>query len=423
MSCNYNYKFFDVDVVHSSNENSRKIFHYKDCQVADYVIDTLSHTHRGYLSTSTGFAIVYTIDFECNGLHSEVTSKSDLTYRTEPGAINEFPKIEYNNADNIRTWVMFGFENGIEKIEFPIFKTTTGFAENDNDSGFYVEGIENRYPLLNSAIDNARDNRNLPVGTNVNFKAITASVQDTPEGEKLLRGIYYEDCRVKGSDITTYYDHEEPFALVGGFAVNHSIDFGCEEMTPLNPNYDVSRKTNEQNYDYNMAADVQAIAEFRFHDNTIATIDFPIFKQDQVLSKSYPTFRLIGLVGDYPPLYKQVDIAAKNNQISGINLADELFDVDVNIMKKDKTVRGFSYSDCRVNNYEVATQQGNEEGFFFWFALENTFEFECRGYHPINPSYDAMSKPDHLENNNNKYWPETQRWSDEFRYIPRDKSN
>ena len=172
-----------------------------------------------------------------------------------------------------------------------------------------------------------------------------------------------------------------------------------------------------------MAADVQAIAEFRFHDNTIATIDFPIFKQDQVLSKSYPTFRLIGLVGDYPPLYKQVDIAAKNNQISGINLADELFDVDVNIMKKDKTVRGFSYSDCRVNNYEVATQQGNEEGFFFWFALENTFEFECRGYHPINPSYDAMSKPDHLENNNNKYWPETQRWSDEFRYIPRDKSN
>jgi len=413
----YNYKIFDVDVVHSSNENTRKIFHYNDCQVADYVIDTLSHTHRGYLSTSTGFAIVYTIDFECNGLHSDVTSKSDLTYRTESGLVNEFPKLEYNNADNIKTWVMFGFENGIEKIEFPIFKTTTGFAENDDDSGFYVEGIENRYPLLNSAIDNARDNRNLPLGTNVDFEAIAAFVQDTPEGEKLLRGIYYNDCHVKGSDIATYYDHEEPFALVGGFAVNHSIDFGCKEMTPLNPNYDVNRVTNEQRYDYNMASDVHAIAEFRFHDNTIEIIDFPIFKQDQVLSKSYPAFQLLGLIGDYPLLYKQVDIAAKNNQVQGRTLADDLFDVDVNLMKGDKTIRGFSYSDCRVINYEVATQQGNEEGFFFWFALENTFEFECSGYHPKNPSHDTISKPDQPEQSNNKYWQNTQQWSDEFKYT------
>jgi hypothetical protein len=419
----YNYKFFDVDVVLANNENSRKIFYYRDCQVADYVVDTLSHTHRGYLSKDTGFAIVYTIDFDCNGLHSKVTSESDLTYRTEPGLIKEFPKLEYNHADNIRTWVMFGFENGIEKIEFPIFKTTSGFAENDDDSGFYVEGIENRYPLLNSAIDNARDNRNLPVGTNVDFKAIAAFVQDTPEGEKLIRGIYYEDCQVKGSDVTTYYDKEEPFALVGGFAVNHSIDFSCVKMTPLNPNYGLNRVTNEQYYDYNMASGIHAISEFRFHDNTIEIIDFPIFKQDQVLSKLEPTFRLMGLVGDYPLLYKQVDIAAKNNQDIGVSLADELFDVDVNLMKEDKKIREFSYSKCRVVDYEVATQQGNEEGFFFWFALENTFEFECSGYHPKNPSYDTTLEIDQPKQSNNKYWQDTQQWSDEFRYIPRDKSN
>lgn len=414
----YNYKFFDVDVVLTSNENSRKIFHYIDCQVADYVIDTLSHTHRGYLSKSTGFAIVYTIDFECGGIHSGVTSKEDLTYRTEPGFINEFPKLDYNHAKNIRTWVMFGFENGIEKIEFPIFKTTSGFAENDDGSGFYVEGIENRYPLLNSAIDNARDNRNLPLGTNVDFRAIAAFVQDTPEGEKLLRGIYYEDCHVKGSDATTYYDHEEPFALVGGFAVNHSIDFGCEEMTPLNPNYDISRITNEQKYDYNMASDIHAIAEFRFHDNKIEIIDFPIFKQNQILSKSFPVFQLIGLVGDYPLLYKQVDIAAKNNRGTGVSPTDNLFDVDVNLMKEDKTIRGFSYSDCRVIDYEVATQQGNEESFFFWFALENTFGFECVGYHPKNPVYDTMF--DISSENDIKSTldlRDTDSWGPEFRYT------
>lgn len=413
----FNYKFFDVDVVFTSNENSRKIFRYIDCQIADYVVDTLSHWQRGYLTDGWGFAIVYTIDFECNGVHSKVTSKSDLTYRTEPGVIKEFPKLEYNHADNIRTWVMFGFENGIEKIEFPIFKTTSGFAENDDDSGFYVEGIENRYPLLNSAIDNARDNRDLPVGTNIGFKAIAAFVQDTPEGEKLLRGIYYEDCRVKGSDITTYYDKDEPFVQIGGFAVNHSIDFDCVKMTPLNPNYDVSSVTNEQYYDYKMASGIHAIAEFRFHGNTIEIIDFPIFKQDQILSKSEPVFRLMGLVGDYPLLYKQVDNDAKFNQQTGVFRGQELFDVDVSLMKEDKKIREFSYSNCRVVDYEVATQQGNEEGFFFWFALENTFEFECAGYHPKNPIYDEMIETDKKKGVSSLDLRNTDTWGYKFKYT------
>jgi hypothetical protein len=172
-----------------------------------------------------------------------------------------------------------------------------------------------------------------------------------------------------------------------------------------------------------MASEIHAIAEFRFHDNTIETTDFPIFKQHQVLLKSEPTFQLTGMIGGYPLLYKQVDDSVNKNIALGVSLADELFDVDVNLMDGDKIIRGFSYSDCRVVDYSVATQKGNEEGFFFWFALDNTFEFECTGYHPKNPSYDTMSEPDHLEQNNNKYWQNTQEWSDEFRYIPRDKSN
>jgi len=27
------------------------------------------------------------------------------------------------------------------------------------------------------------------------------------------------------------------------------------------------------------------------------------------------------------------------------------------------------------------------------FALENTFEFECQGYHPNNPGFDVILKP------------------------------
>jgi hypothetical protein len=80
---------------------------------------------------------------------------------------------------------------------------------------------------------------------------------------------------------------------------------------------------------------------------------------------------------------------------------------------------------CLITDYIVDTPAvaGKEESFFFWFALENTFEFECSGYEPKNPPYDTMSKQEKSEQNLNKYWPDTQGWSDEFRYIPRDKSN
>ena len=415
----YNYRFFDVDAVFTSNDESRKTFQYRDCQIENYQVETLSHTHRGYLPLGTGFAIVETIDFDCNGVHSKITNIDELEYKTDSGTIRELPKLEYNYADDIHTYVTFEFDNGKEKIEFPFFKTNSGFGEDDNP-GFHVEGIVNVYPLLSSAVANARDVRDLAIGKNNDFNAKVEFVQEAPDNYKLLRGINYEDCRVIGSDLTTYYDKEEPFATVGGFAMNHSIDFDCAGMEPQNPRYDESMTTNEINRDYNMASGIHAIADLKFKDNTIETIDIPIFIQQNILSKSYPTFQLKGIVGDYPLLYNQVDKTAKINQGTGVTQTHELFDVDVNLKDKESSVRGFSYLGCRITDYTVASQHGNEESFFFWFALENTFEFECTGYDPKIPSNDTTSKPDQ---NNNKYWPDTQRWSDEFRYIPRDKSN
>ena len=68
----------------------------------------------------------------------------------------------------------------------------------------------------------------------------------------------------------------------------------------------------------------------------------------------------------------------------------ELFQVDIDLFYDDKTVRGLNYVDCRVVNYDVQTQRKGEESYFKGFALSNTFEFECLGYHPNNPIYDAM---------------------------------
>ena len=444
------YRYFDIDVefthatgkfdVHHlvysgsggedflipSDAKPRKTLHYSDCQISDYLIDTVFNSYRSYGDAETGFAILETIDFVCGGVQSDITSKEDLTYKTEQGEIREFPKLEYNYADNIRTFVTFEFDNGVEKIEFPIFHLISGFAE-DDDPSFHVEGVVNQYPLLSSAIDNARDNRNLPIGTNTDFRAIAAFLQETPDGDKFLRGIYYEDCNVVGSDITTYYDNEEPYATVGGFAINHSIDFDCAGMIPLNPGYDKSMKTNEViRDDYLMASGTNAIAEFRFHDNTVETIDFPRFEHQEIFAQSDPTFLLAGMVGNYPLLYQQVDITEKINQsVGGLKIAHKPFNVEVNLLQNEKSIREFSYENCLVTDYLVDSPAvaGKEESFFFWFALENTFEFECTGYEPKNPPYDEMLKIKKSELDSNKYWPDTQDWSEEFRYIPRDKSN
>ena len=414
----YNYRYFDVDAVLTSNDESRKTFHYIDCQIEDYQVDTLSHTHRGYLPLGTGFAIVETIDFDCNGVHSKVTSQDVLEHRTEPGAIRELPKLGYDFADNVHTYVTFEFDNGIEKMEFPIFKINSGFAE-DDDPSFHVEGIVNQYPLLSSAVDHARDVRDLALGANTDFNAKVEFIQETPDDNKILRVIYYKDCHAIGSDMATYYDHEEPFATVGGFAINHSIDFDCAGMNPQNPRYDESVTANEQNRNYKMASGLKAIAEFRFDDNTVETIDFPIFIQQNILSKSDATFQLKDIVGDYPLLYKQVDEDAKINQISGVTQTHNLFDVDVNLKYGEQAVRGFSYSDCRVTDYVVATQQGNEEAFFFWFALENTFEFECMGYEPKNPRYDEMFEPVKNRSLSTLDLRETDSWGPLFKYTRR----
>jgi len=418
----HNYKFFDVEASAITADSTRKIFFYHDCQIADYLIDTLSHTHRGYLSNNTGFAIVETIDFKCAGLQSETTVHDDLVYQTELGTIRELPKLEYGFADDIHTFVTFEFDYGTERMEIPIFKTTSGFGEDDNPS-FHAEGIVNWYPLLASAVDNARDNRDLSIGTNLDFNAKVEFIQESSESEKLVRGIFYEDCRIVGSDIITYWDKEEPYATVGGFAVNHSFDFDCAGMEPMNPSYDKDLRKNQIVRDYLMASDTKAIAEFRFIDNTITIIDFPRFEHQGVIGKSAPQFLLGGMVGEYPLLYNQVDEDANTNQITGVSLINKLFDVDVNIVSKDKTVRVMSYENCRTIDYTVESQQGNEEAFFFWFALQNTFEFECQGYHPKTPVNDKMSESDQPKVIISKYWENTQRWGDDFRYIPRDKSN
>jgi len=195
-------------------------------------------------------------------------------------------------------------------------------------------------------------------------------------------------------------DKEEGFTGKSGFALVEQVGFTCAGMTTNNPVYDErndsSRRSAMYNvlpiHSYNVGTGAHAQATFTYGDG-MEIIYFPIFDQSDVLGKSYPTFTLQGIVGDYPMLYERVDENLSIQKVSGSSYVEE-FDVDVELLYGDESVRGFNYSDCRVIDYDVGSAMNKEESYVKGtFALENTFQFECRGYTPNNPVYDAMFKP------------------------------
>ena len=61
------------------------------------------------------------------------------------------------------------------------------------------------------------------------------------------------------------------------------------------------------------------------------------------------------------------------------------------LVSGEKVIRGFNFVNCRAIDYTVSTDTNHEESYVKnKFALENIFDFECQGYHPNNPMYDAM---------------------------------
>jgi hypothetical protein len=395
-SYEWNYQLFDVDIDFIKNGTSMRTLSYHDCYVDDYKVKTLTDDYESYMSSKTGFAIIDDIDFLCGGLNS-ITNIVNDSWRPVYSTI-EYSQTPFDFAEDVRTFITFEFDEGVEKIEFPYFQTNSGFEE-DSDNvvpGFSVESIVQKYTLLDKAIQKARSNSGMPTGVNVDFEA---TVEFT-KGDDLLRTIKYKDCRVSGAEITTLYDKEEGFTGKSGFAYVEDIDFLCIGLDTTNYSYDslggdapIWRTTSFEStlppHEYPLGTGPRAVATFTY-DNGVEILDFPIFDQGKVLVKSNPTFELEGVVQDSPMLYNAVDENLALTSTTGANNFLKLFQVDVELMHDDKVVRGFNYVDCRVVDYNVQTQRDKEESYFKGFALSNTFEFECQGYHPNAPLYDAM---------------------------------
>jgi hypothetical protein len=390
-SFEFDYRYFDVDVDLIRDDQPVRTIHYYNCEILEYEAVTLnSNDYESYTSSKTGFAVVDKIEFRCGGLNGE-SPKTATLQNIDYGET-------YNFAEDVRTFITFEFNDGVEKIEFPGFELNSGFEESDDSvtPSFSVEGVVDYYPLLYNAIDNARKVSGIGTSFNTDFEALI----EFSNGEKILRSLDFRDCRVSGAIINTETDKEEGFTGKSGFALVNEIDFDCAGLKPMNEGYAklhgdapiwrTSLMENEQSNDnLQMANGLRVMTTFTF-SNAVEKLEFPIFKQGDVLSKAYPTFELEGIVGDYPLLYKRVDDNLKLQSISGVNLMTDLFDVDVNLVNGE-LVRGFNYSNCRVVDYDIGSDMNKEESYIKGqFALENTFDFECQGYHPNNPMYDMM---------------------------------
>ncbi|MCV0401841.1 MAG: hypothetical protein K5777_07695 [Nitrosopumilus sp.] len=410
----YHFKYFDVNVDFVKENESVITLDYRNCRVDNYQVETLdSNDYESYFA-KVGFAIVDKIDFVCSGLNTNVEQK------ITKNSFTDFGESGFAFANDVKTSVTLMFENGAEKIEFPVFNLLSGYEEsNDNVvAEFQVEGVLNYYPLLYQAIDKSRQVSGLSTASNVDFDALV----EFSNGVSVLRGLDFTSCRISDAQITTKTDKEEGFTGKGGFVLVNQLTFTCSGMSGINPNFDALRgdlpvwKTPSISNEYaepiqNTDKGLSAIATFTTNKG-VEKIEFSMFKQSEVLTttedvfikvpgkstsddnfsgkSTYPTLELRGIVGNYPMLYNFVDENRKIQGVGGTSNKD-LADIDISITSGDEVIRSFNFVHCRAIDYIVETDPNSEESYVKnKFALENIFDFECQGYHPNNPAYDAM---------------------------------
>lgn len=395
-SWDYDYRFFDVNVDFLRDDAIFNSIGYYNCEILAYHTETLtSHDFSSYTSSKSGFAIVDNIEFRCGGLNSN----NSVDVSMYEGILTDYATVPLDHifAEDVRTIITYDFENGQERIEYNGFYINSGFGEED-DAGpeFSVERILDYFPLLGKEINNARKVSSLPTSFNSDFNVKVEFVNS----EKILRILDYTDCRINGADIETKSDKEEGYTGKSGFALVQNIDFACAGLDTTNADYGQMAGTTKvwkttvtesitPNYEYNMGQGATAMVKFTFNDG-FEVINFPFFEQNNVLDKSYPTFTLEGIVGDFPMLYERVDENLSIQSVQGSNYVEN-FDVDVILIYGEETARVYNYSSCRVIDYEVNSAMNKEESYIKGkFAFENTFDFECRGYTPNSPVYDKM---------------------------------
>lgn len=152
----------------------------------------------------------------------------------------------------------------------------------------------------------------------------------------------------------------------------------------------IAQETEEKGHKF--AEDTSITGVFKFRDG-VELIPFEVFNQESGWDADDPVvFQMQKIVGDTPLLHQASDMARK---FSRGNIPNDFnykfFDIEVILAQEGKILRTFDYLDCRVTDYEVATDFDKEEGWMGkGFAVKDVFEFTCDGYTPKNQKYEVM---------------------------------
>ena len=109
-----------------------------------------------------------------------------------------------------------------------------------------------------------------------------------------------------------------------------------------------------------------------------------------------PEFTLVKVVGDTPYLHKAVDQTFENGGRTISEYDYKMFDVTIEMMQAEKSLRTIEYKDCSITNYKINTRTDNEEGYTTGgktgFAVVETYTFACNGFSLKSPLYDEIIK-------------------------------
>ena len=145
-------------------------------------------------------------------------------------------------------------------------------------------------------------------------------------------------------------------------------------------------------------------ATFNFRSGTV-TYDFQLYDMTNNLFGTTangftstrtisPEFTLVKVVGDTPYLHKAVDQTFENGGKTISEYDYKMFDVTIEMIQAENSLRAIEYKDCSITNYKINTRTDNEEGYTTGgktgFAVVETYTFACNGFNMESLDFNAM---------------------------------
>ena len=259
---------FDALVEFTNGEDVLRGLNFKECVVSFAEITTQTDKEEGFTGKSA-FAIVHQLGFTCSGF-SPVNMYFDELRGDRPiwkvsQLSNAYVEPIQNTDQGLSTFATFTFANGIEIVEFSMFKQNSVLTATEQIVGangqkslaadpftrktipptLELRGIVGDYPMLYNNIDENRKIQN--IGGTHTRELVDIDIDIVSNGE-VLRGFNYVNCRATNYDVDTNTNKEESYSK-NKFAVENLFDFECQGYHPNNPIYDtmfIVEKANTQ---------------------------------------------------------------------------------------------------------------------------------------------------------------------------------